>query len=158
MKIETIKEKIKEKELEINALKDKMYEQLYKKEKEYQKTIKWIYIKELDIEIQNKIHDKGECFQTLIYEYGLAYLSKNLPTFKQLEELRSLELKGKYKLNLINTNEFVKGDVKDIHKFYGSGEDNVWVFYSNSEKYFNSCLTLNEESDKGLRFVRRRKK
>lgn len=73
---------------------------------EYKKD--YIKIKELNIEIQTKIHYKGKSYDQLKKEFGEKYLEEHLPTYEELKTLRNLEHKGKYKLGLLNTYEFVK--------------------------------------------------
>ena len=98
--MKTTQEQITRKEEELKKLKIKLRKESDKSE--------WIYIKELKIEIQSKIHHKGKSYDDLVEEFGEEYIEKHLPTYSQLQELRNLEHKGKYKLGLIDSWEFVK--------------------------------------------------
>lgn len=100
MKTNKLKTDIEKKEKELEDLKKQL-------RKEEDKS-KWIKVPELKIEVQTKIHHKGKSYDELKEEFGEDYLEKNLPTYNQLQELRNLEHKGKYKLGLIDTWEFVK--------------------------------------------------
>lgn len=115
---------------------------------------KWIKIPEEGIEIQSKIHHKGKSYDELKEEFGEKYLEKHLPTYNQLQTLRNLEHKGKYKLGLTKTWEFVKQEDL-ISKKNGY----VARFYANSG---GAGLDCGEDSgysvsDLGVRFVRRMK-
>lgn len=98
--MKTTKQKIKEKETELKKLKSQLAKEQNKSD--------WIYIPEIKKEIQSKIHHKGKSYDELKEEFGEEYLEKHLPTHKELQTCRNLEHKGKYKLGLIDTWEFIK--------------------------------------------------
>ena len=111
----------------------------------------WVKIPELKIEIQTKIHHKGKSYDELKEEFGEEYLEKHLPTYNQLQTLRNLEHKGKYKLGLIESWEFVKQEDL-ISKKNGY----VAWFYTDSgyASLYWYRLSSYSYSNLGVRFVR----
>ena len=146
-KQEKIQEQITKKESELKNLKSDLTKENDKSE--------WLYIKELGIEIQTKIHHKGKSYDELKEEFGEAYLEEYLPTYSQLQKLRNLEHRGKYKLGLIDSWEFVKQE-DEISKEKGK----VAWFCA-----YSDCVVLNSGRNSvgsvsylGVRFVREKKK
>lgn len=120
--------------------------------KKEQDKSEWIKIPELKIEIQSKIHHKEKSYDELKEEFGEEYLEEHLPTYNQLQTLRNLEHKEKYKLGLIDTWEFVKQeDLISRKNGYvagfsaGSGYAYLYCYGDSSDSYSNL----------GVRFVRR---
>jgi len=143
--VKTTEQKIKEKESELSKLKDQL--------KKEQDTSEWIYIKELGIEIQTKIHHKNKSYDELVEEYGKEYLEKNLPTYAQLQFLRNSK-KYMNKLGLEDTWEFVQQE-DEISKKNGK----VARFYANSDYADLDCCWYsgNSYSDLGVRFCKKLK-
>ncbi len=142
--MKTIQEKINQKEDELKKLKIQLEEEKDKSE--------WIYIKELKIEVQTKINHKGKSYDELKEEFGEEYLEENLPTYNELKELRNLEYKGKYKLGLENTWEFVNQEdliAKEKGKVARFGADSGGLGLDADRGSGGS------DSDLGVRFVRR---
>ncbi len=142
--VKTTEQKIEEKEAELKKLKAK-------KVLEEDKS-NWVYIKELNFEVQSKIHHKGKSYDDLIKEFGKEFLEKNLPTYKQLQDLRNLEHNGKYKLGLIDTWEFVKQE-DEISKKNGY----IARFYADSDYCDLDCdgdSSGSYYSGLGVRFCR----
>lgn len=145
--VKTTQQKIEEIESKLKILKEQL-------KKESDKSF-WIYIPELKIEVQTKIHHKGKSYDQLVEEFGEEFLEKNLPTHKQLQDLRNLENKGKYKLGLIDTWEFVKQE-DDISKKNGyvarfdADSDGADLGCGRNSSYSGSYL--------GVRFVRKPKR
>ncbi len=138
-KIDETKKKLKELENQLQKENDKS---------------DWIKIPELKIEIQTKIHHKGKSYDELKEEFGEEYLEKHLPTYNQLQTLRNLEYKEKYKLGLIDTWEFVKQeDLISKKNGYVAG------FFASSGFADLGCGGGSSGSGSGLgvRFVRRTK-
>lgn len=145
--MKTTEQKIKDKEAEIKKLKIQLA-----KEKD---NVEWIYIKELKIEVQTKIHHKGKSYDELKEEFGEEYLKKHLPTYSQLQKLRNLESQGKYDLGLIDSWEFIKQeDLISKKNGYVAG------FYADSD--YMDLNTVGDSDDSysglGVRFVRIKKK
>ncbi len=141
----TTEQQIKEAEEKLKELKQKKFKEENKKD--------FIYIKELGIEIQKEIHHKNKSYDDLVKEFGEKFLEENLPTYSELQALRNLENKGKYKLGLIDTWEFVKQE-DEISKKNGY----VARFGADS-----GCCNLNcgrssdvPYSDLGVRFIKRK--
>ena len=145
--IKTIDQKIKETE-------DKLKELKVKKVLEENKS-DWVKIPELGIEVQSKIHHKNKSYDDLVEEFGKEFLEENLPTYKQLQDLRNLEHNGKYKLGLIDTWEFVKQE-DEISKKNGY----VAWFYAGSDYCYLDCGRGSGDSvsDLGVRFVKKENK
>jgi hypothetical protein len=141
-KMKTTEQKIKESELV------KLKNQLIKE----QDKSNWLYIPELKIEIQTKIHHKGKSYDDLIEEFGKEFLEKNLPTYQQLQDLRNLENKGKYKLGLIDTWEFVKQQDEISRKNGYIARFDAGSDYAYLDCDWNSSVSY---SDLGVRFVRK---
>ena len=124
-----------------------------KLQKEQDKS-EWIKIPKLKIEIQSKIHHKGKSYNELKEEFGEEYLEEHLPTYNQLQTLRNLEHKKKYKLGLIDTWEFVKQEDLISRK-----NGYVARFCADSGYAGLDCSRDSDYSYSGLgvRFVRRTK-
>ena len=144
METSKIQEQIEKKEKELKELKEKLQEISNKNE--------FIYIKELNIEIEKSIHHKGKSYNDLVKEFGKEYLEEHLPTYAQLQFLRNSD-KYKELLGLIDTWEFVKQE-DEISKKNGY----IARFYA-----FSNCASLycdgdsgDSYSDLGVRFVRKK--
>jgi endo-beta-N-acetylglucosaminidase D len=112
----------------------------------------WLYIPELEIAIQTKIHHKDKSYDDLVEEYGKEYLEENLPTDAQLQFLRNSKYRDQ--LSLDDTWEFVKQEDK-ISKEDGY----VARFYADSIYAGLDCngYSSNSDSNLGVRFVRKKK-
>ncbi len=145
--VKTTGQKIKETEEKLKELKGKKVLEENKSD--------WVKIPELGIEVQSKIHHKNKSYDDLVEEFGKEFLEENLPTYKQLQDLRNLEHNGKYKLGLIDTWEFVKQE-DEISKKNGY----VARFYAYSGYCYLYCCRYsgNSNSYLGVRFVRKGKK
>ncbi len=93
--MKTTQEKIEKKEQELKELKDKL--------KKEQDTSEWIYIPELKIEIQNKIHHKNKTYKECEEDLSKG---ESITTYEQIQWLRNSKYKNQ--LNLIDTWEFVE--------------------------------------------------
>ena len=133
-----IQKQIETKESELKVLKEKLTQEQDKSE--------WIYIKELKIEVQTKIHHKGK-----VYSECEKDLSKgeSIPTYEQIQWLRNS--KYKEQLNLLDTWEFVQNP-DDISKANGY----VAGFFGVSSYAGLICYWVSDYSDSalGVRFVR----
>ncbi len=145
--VKTTEQKIKETEDRLKELKAKKVLEENKSD--------WVKIPELGIEVQSKIHHKNKSYDDLVEEFGKEFLEENLPTYKQLQDLRNLEHNGKYKLGLIDTWEFVKQE-DEISKKNGY----VARFYAYSDYCYLNCGRYSDYSYSylGVRFVRKGKK
>ncbi len=138
--MKTTQEKIEKKESELKELKEKL--------KKEQDISEWLYIPELKIEIQTKIHHKSKKYKEC--EEDLTK-GESIPTYEQIQWLRNS--KYKEKLNLIDTWEFVQNP-DNISKENGY----VARFYA-----YSVCASLNcsdgsnySNSALGVRFVRKK--
>ena len=145
--VKTTEQKIKETETKLKELKTKKVLEDNKSD--------WVKIPELGIEVQSKIHHKNKSYNELVEEFGKEFLEENLPTYKQLQDLRNLEHNGKYKLGLIDTWEFVKQEDEISKKngyvawfFAGSGYAGLYCDRSSG----------GSGSDLGVRFVKKENK
>ncbi len=145
--VKSTEQKIKETEDRLKELKAKKFLEENKSD--------WVKIPELGIEVQSKIHHKNKSYDDLVEEFGKEFLEENLPTYKQLQDLRNLEHNGKYKLGLIDTWEFVKQE-DEISKKNGY----VARFIANSDYCDLRCGRDSDYSFSylGVRFVRKGKK
>ena len=140
--MKTTEQKIEETEIKLKQLKEKLKKELAKLEES-----EWLYIPELKIEIQTKIHHKNKT-----YKECEEYLGKreSIPTYEQIQWLRN----SKYidKLNLRDTWEFVQNPDK-ISKENGY----VAGFYVDSDYAYLYCNggSGNSGSSLGVRFVRK---
>ncbi|MCK5625032.1 hypothetical protein KAI04_04270 [Candidatus Pacearchaeota archaeon] len=141
--MKTTKQKIKQKEDELKVLKKKLIEEQNKKD--------FIYIKELDIEVQKEKHHLNKSYDDLKEEFG-EELEENLLTFNEAQKLRNLEAEGKYKLGLKDTWEFCKQE--DI---ISKKKGRVARFYADSDGLDLGADWSSDYSfsDLGVRFVRR---
>lgn len=142
--VKTTEQKIQETEAKLKELKAKKVMEDDKSD--------WVKIPELGIEVQSKIHHKNKSYDDLVKEFGKEFLEENLPTYKQLQDLRNLEHNGKYKLGLIDTWEFVKQE-DEISKKNGY----VARFVADSDYCYLDCGGDSgySGSDLGVRFVRK---
>lgn len=145
--MKTTEQKIKETEDNLKELKKK-------KAREEDKTT-WVYIKELGIEVQNKIHHKNKSYDELVEEFGKEFLEKNFLTYNLIQALRNLEHQGKYKLGLIDTWEFVKQEDEISKKNGYVARFNAYSGYCSLDCYWVSDYS---NSYLGVRFFRERKK
>ncbi len=113
----------------------------------------WIEIPELNILVEEEIHHKNKSYDDLVKEFGEEFLEENLPTYAEIQALRNLEHKGKYKLGLIDTWEFVKQE-DEISKKNGR----VARFVANSDYCDLGCYRNSgySDSDLGVRFIKRK--
>ena len=110
--------------------------------KELAKTIK---VKELNIEIETEIHDKGKTFNEIKIPKGW-----RLPTYFELQTLRN-DKRYRYNLNLLDTWEFVEQLDEMCKK-----KDYIAWFGAYSGGAVLGCYGDPSDSDAGLgvRFVR----
>ncbi len=141
----TTEQQIKEAEEKLKELKQKKFKEENKKD--------FIYIKELGIEVQKEIHHKNKSYNDLVKEFGKEFLEENLPTYSELQALRNLEHKGKYKLGLIDTWEFVKQEDEISKK-----NDRIAGFNAGSDCCYLGCYRYSSYSDSylGVRFIKRK--
>ena len=138
--MKSTKEKIEKKESELKELKEKL--------KKEQDISEWIYIHELKIEVQTKIHHKNknykECENDLIK-------GESIPTYEQIQWLRNSKYKDQ--LNLDDTWEFVQNP-DNISKENGY----VARFYAYSGYADLDCGRYSgySGSSLGVRFVRKK--
>jgi len=95
MKIDKLKTKIEQKEKELKVLKEELKEQSDKSE--------WLYIPELKIDVQTKIHHKGKILSEAMEDLKEG---ESVITYEQLRWLRN-STKYRDQLNLLDTWEFV---------------------------------------------------
>lgn len=140
----TTQEQIIETEKKLNKLKEKLKQETDK--------LEYIYIKELGIEIQTKIHHKNKSYDDLVKEFGKEYLEEHLPTYAQLQFLRNSE---KYKeiLGLIDSWEFVKqeDDISRNNKYVAR-----FLAYSDGAVLFCNGIPFSSDASLGVRFVRKK--
>ena len=138
--MKTTSQKIEETEKKLKQLKVQL-------KKENDKSA-WLYIPELKIEIQTKIHHKDK-----VYAECEKDLSKgeSIPTYEQIQWLRNSKYKDQ--LNLEDTWEFVQNP-DNISKENGY----VAWFYADSGYAYLDCDggSSNLDSDLGVRFVRKK--
>ncbi len=141
MQIYKIEEKIEKKEKEIKELKERLKQESDKTE--------WVYIPELKIEVQTKIHHLNK---TLARAMKDLKEGESVITYEQVQWLRNSKYRDQ--LNLLNTWEFVYPNPDKI------SEDNGYVagFYANSDYADLDCdgSSSNSSSDLGVRFVRKK--
>ncbi len=135
---------IEKKEKELKELKEQLKKE---SDKEESKKSEWLYIPELKIEIQTKIHHKGK-----IYAECEKDLSKgeSIPTYEQIQWLRNSKYRDQ--LNLLNTWEFVQNP-DNISKENGY----VAGFYADSGYANLDCGrdSSDADSDLGVRFAKK---
>ena len=142
--MKTTQEQITETEKKLTELKKKLVLEMDKQD--------YLYIPELKIEIQTKIHHKNKSYDNLVNEFGKEYLEEHLPTYAQLQFLRN---SNKYKevLSLIDTWEFVKQEDEISKK-------NGYVAWFSADSYYCdlNCNGYSSYSDSslGVRFVRKK--
>ncbi len=138
--MKTIQEKIEKKEGELKELKEKL--------KKEQDISEWIFIPELKIEIQTKIHHKNKIYSECEKDLGKGEL---IPTYEQIQWLRNSKYKDQ--LNLDDTWEFVQNP-DNISKKNGY----VARFYAGSDYADLDCNgdSDNSFSNLGVRFVHKK--
>ena len=142
MKQNKIQKQIEKKDEELKELKEKL-----KKEQEID-TSEWIYIPELKIEIQTKIHHKNKTYAECEKDLSKG---ESISTYEQIQWLRNSKYKDQ--LNLDDTWEFVQNP-DNISK-----ENNyVARFYAGSYYAGLYCDggSGDSDSDLGVRFVRKK--
>ena len=137
-----IKKQIEKKEKELKELREKL--------KKEQDISEWIYIPELKIEIQTKIHHKSKTYAECEKDLSKG---ESIPTYEQIQWLRNSKYKDQ--LNLIDTWEFVQNpdniskENNYVARFY-AGSNYADLDCGRNSDYSNSTL--------GVRFVRKIKK
>lgn len=141
MQTNKIQEQIEKKEKEIKELKEKLKEESDKTE--------WIYIKELKIEVQPKIHHLNK---TLAVAMKDLKKGESVVTYEQVQWLRNSKYKDQ--LNFVDTWEFVYPNPDKI------SADNGYVarFSAGSDCAYLYCFGNSDNSDStlGVRFVRKK--
>ena len=140
MESNKIQKQIEKKEKELKKLKEQL-------KKETDKT-KWLYISELKIEVQTKIHHKDKTYAECEKDLSKG---ESIPTYEQIQWLRN----SKYRdlLNLLDTWEFIQNP-DNISK-----ENNyVARFYAGSDYAYLDCGRGSGDSGSalGVRFVRKK--
>lgn len=141
--MKSIQKQIEQKEKELTKLKEELKKESDKSE--------WLYIPELKIEVQTKIHHLDKTLSEAMKDLKKG---ESVITYKQVQWLRN----SKYmeQLNLEDTYEFVYPNPDKI----SSENDYVARFYADSD-YANLDCDRNasdSNSDLGVRFVRKRSK
>lgn len=140
MEINKLIAKVEKKEKELKELQEQLKKETDKSE--------WLYIPELKIEIQTKIHHKNK-----IYADCKKDLSKDesIPTYEQIQWLRNSKYRDQ--LNLLDTWEFVQNPDK-ISKENGY----VARFYADSGRVYlgTDCDSDDSLSTLGVRFLRKK--
>ena len=128
------------KESELKELKEKL--------KKKQDISEWIYIPELKIEVQTKIHHKNKKYKEC---EGDLSKGESIPTYEQIQWLRNSKYKDQ--LNLVGTWEFVQNP-DNISK------ENNYIARFCAYSYFAvlDCDRGSDYSDStlGVRFVRKK--
>ena len=141
--VKTTEQKIEETE---NNLK-KLREQLKKEETKSEKSV-WLYIPELKIEIQTKIHHKNKTYAECEKDLSKG---ESIPTYEQIQWLRNSKYKNK--LNLDDTWEFVQNpdNISKENGYvagFGAGSDCAYLDCDGGSSY--------SYSDLGVRFLRKK--
>ena len=140
--MKSTQKKIEKKEKELKELKEKL-----KKEQD-KDTSEWLYIPELKIEVQTKIHHKNKTYSECEKDLNKG---ESIPTYEQIQWLRNSKYKDQ--LNLDDTWEFVQNP-DNISK-----ENNyVARFYADSDYAVLDCDRDSDDSNStlGVRFVRKK--
>ena len=95
MGINKIQKQVEKKEKELKDLKERL-------KKESDKT-EWLYIPELNIEVQTKIHHKNKTYAECEKDLGKG---ESIPTYEEIQWLRNSKCRDQ--LNLLDTWEFVQ--------------------------------------------------
>jgi len=133
-------QKIEETEKKLKGLKDQL-------KKETDKT-EWLYISELKIEVQTKIHHKDKTYAECEKDLSKG---ESIPTYEQIQWLRNSKYRNQ--LNLLDTWEFVQNP-DDISK-----KNNYVAGFCAGSDYANlDCDWDADYSDSalGVRFVRKK--
>jgi len=140
MGTQNIQKQIEKKEKELEKLKEQLKKENDKSE--------WIYIPELKIEVQTKIHHKGKTYVECERDLGK---EESIPTSEQIQWLRNS--KYKEQLNLLDTWEFVQNP-DNISKENGY----VARFCAYSDYAVLGCVRDSGYSGSGLgvRFIRKK--
>ena len=138
--MKSTQEKIEQKEKELKELKEKL--------KKEQDVSEWIYISELKIEIQTKIHHKNKTYKECEDDLGKGEL---IPTYEQIQWLRNSKYKDQ--LNLDDTWEFVQNPdniskEKNYVAWFCAGSDFAGLDCDGGSDVSYSSL--------GVRFVRKK--
>lgn len=135
----TTKQKIEEKKEELKKLEQQLIKENDKSE--------WLYIPELKIEVQTKIHHKNKTYTECKEDLGKG---ESIPTYEQIQWLRNSKYKGQ--LNLDDTWEFVQNP-DNISKKNGY----VAGFYAGSDYADLYCDRNSSDSGSvlGVRFLRK---
>ena len=139
--MKTTEQKIEDTEIKLKELREKLKKELTKIEES-----EWIYIPELKIEIQTKIHHKNKTYKECEENLGKG---ESIPTYEQIQWLRN----SRYidKLNLRDSWEFVQNP-DNISKENGY----VARFVVGSGFAYLGCYwgSRYSSSSLGVRFVR----
>lgn len=139
MEVNKVQKQIEKKEKELKELREQLKKETDKSE--------WLFIPELKIEVQTKIHHKNKTYADC--EKDLSE-GESIPTYEQIQWLRNSKYKDQ--LNLLDTREFVQNPDKI------SKENNyVARFYAYSDVAYLDCCrySSNAYSYLGVRFVRK---
>ncbi len=141
MQVNKIQEKIEKKEKEIKELKEKLKEESDKTE--------WVYIPELKIEVQTKIHHLNK---TLAVAMKDLKKGESVINYEQVQWLRNSKYRDQ--LNLLDTWEFVYPNPDKI----SADKDYVAWFIAVSGYASLNCVwgSGNSGSNLGVRFVRKK--
>ena len=141
MAVNKIQEQIEKKEKEIQELKEKLKEESDKTE--------WLYVPELDLEVQTKIHHKNKILSEAMKDLKAG---ESVITYDQVQWLRNSKYRDQ--LNLKETWEFVYPNPDKISADNGyvarfcAGSDYADLGCSGDSDYSYSTL--------GVRFVRKK--
>ena len=148
MKINKIQEKITKKEVEIQKLKAEL---LIATNKQSESKSKWLYIPELKIEVEVKVHDKNKSWDNL----GLKDRENELLTVEQCIFLANSKYAKELKMDSSSTNDdfFIKQPFnRNREKGYVAGFYSDWdgsYFYSGKISGYSYCY-------RGVRFCRKK--
>lgn len=140
MESKKIQKQIEKKEKELKELKEQLKEETDKTE--------WLYISELKIEVQTKIHHKGKTYAECEKDLSKEEL---IPTYEQIQWLRNSKYKDQ--LNLLDTWEFVQNpdniskENGYVARFYAGSDYAVLYCYWDSDGSYSAL---------GVRFVRKK--
>ena len=132
---------------EITATEKKLKELKDKLKKKTDKT-EWLYISELKIEVQTKIHHKNKTYAECEKDLGEG---ESIPTYEQIQWLRNSKYRDQ--LGLLDTWEFVQNP-DNISKENGC----VARFFVGSDVAVLNCYRDSDDSGSalGVRFVRKK--
>lgn len=148
MTVETIQNKINKKQEELKVL-EKELKDLKNKEEANKRT--WLYIKELDIEVEVEVHDKGKSYDDL----NLKDREDELLTVEQCIFLANSKYAKELKMDGSSSNDdfFIKQPF-NINREKGY----VAVFCSGRVGSYFDCCRDSRSSDvyRGVRFCRKK--